>query len=371
MNSAICKMLGIELPILAFSHCRDVVAEVSKAGGMGVFGVARSSPEELEEELSWIDEHVGGKPYGVDILMPTVFDEHAKPTPSGRESLPAAQVEFVRKVLDEAGIPRLPDDQAAEMAARNLDSINLMPGEGLKMLEIAFRHPIKLIVNALGTPPADLIERAHVNDIRIAALAGNAKHAIRHRDAGCDFVIAVGHEAGGHTGQIGSMVLWPQIVDAVAPLPVLGAGGVGRGRQVAAALALGCAGVWCGSIWLNTVQSEVAPEIKRRFTEAQSSDSVWTKAFTGKSCRILRGGYTEAWNRPDAPPTLPAFAQRYLWETEARSRIERSHRSDFALYPVGQLVGDMGEETSVRSIIMGMLDELVESKQRFDELLDF
>ena len=272
-------------------------------------------------------------------------------------------------MLDDAGIPELPVGEVEEIAARNLDSVNLTPEESAVMLDIAFRHPIKLIVNALGSPPRELVDRAHAQGIRIAALAGNAKHALRHRDAGCDFVIAVGNEAGGHTGAVTSMVLWPQVVDAVAPMPVLGAGGVGRGRQLAAALALGCEGVWCGSIWLKTVQSEVTPEIKARMFAAEATDSVWTKALTGKTARMLRSGYTDAWEKPDAPRPLPAFSQRYLWEIEARGRLERARRNDYLIYPVGQLVGDMKEETSVRNVVHDMLNELVEAKERLDDIV--
>jgi NAD(P)H-dependent flavin oxidoreductase YrpB (nitropropane dioxygenase family) len=367
MDSKLCDMFGIEVPIFAFSHCRDVVVEVSKAGGMGVFGVARSSPEHVEEELKWIDDHIDGKPYGVDILMPTKYQ--GKATPGADAVLPDEHVSFVRKMLDAAGVPQLPEHERDEIAKANLESVTLTPEESAVMLEIALKHPIKLIVNALGSPPRELVDRVHKLGIKVAALAGDPKHAIRHRDAGCDFVIAVGHEAGGHTGSTTSMVLWPRVVDAVAPLPVLGGGGVGRGRQLAAALALGCEGVWCGSIWLKTVQSEVTPEIKARMFEAESKDSVWTRCLTGKTARMLRSGYTDAWDAPDAPRPLPAFTQRYLWEVEARGRLERARRNDYLIYPVGQLVGDMKEETSVRNVVQDMLNELVETKERFDRVL--
>jgi NAD(P)H-dependent flavin oxidoreductase YrpB (nitropropane dioxygenase family) len=224
-------------------------------------------------------------------------------------------------------------------------------------------------VNALGSPPKDLVEGAHAKGIKVAAMAGAEKHAIRHRQAGCDFVIAVGTEAGGHTGNITSMVLWPRIVDAVAPLPVLGAGGVGRGRQLAAALALGCEGVWCGSVWLKTVQSEVTPEIKAKMFEARSEDAVLTRSVTGKPCRTLRCTFTDAWDKPGAPPTLPAPLQALLWWGQGRTRVERVRAKEFLTYPVGQLVGDMTEETSVRQVVYGMLEEMLESKERLDKLL--
>ncbi len=367
MKSKLCEMFGIEVPIFAFSHCRDVVVEVSKAGGLGVFGLARESPARLRENLRWIDEHIQGKPYGIDILLPNSVDKSEK---TGADlQIPAKQAEFVQGLLDGAGIPRLSPEEQAESARENLESMNFSHEDSFKMLEIAMEHPIKLIVNGLGSPPASLVERAHAHGIKIAALAGSAKHALKHRDVGCDFVIAVGTEAGGHTGNISSLVLWPSVADAVAPLPVLGGGGVGRGRQLAAALALGCEGVWCGSVWLKTVQSDVLPEVKRRLFEASHEDAVHVKTFTGKPCRVLRGRYTEAWNEIDAPAPLRAPLQRYLWETEARRRIEKARAGEFYVYPVGQIAGDMHEETSVRNVVYEMMNELLEATERLENMV--
>jgi NAD(P)H-dependent flavin oxidoreductase YrpB (nitropropane dioxygenase family) len=165
------------------------------------------------------------------------------------------------------------------------------------------------------------------------------------------------------------MVLWPRIVDAVAPLPVLGGGGVGRGRQVAAALALGCEGVWCGSIWLKTVQSEVPPEIKKKLFAAGENDAMLTKTVTGKQCRTLRNAFSEAYEKPGAPKPLPAPLQNMLWWAHGRTRVERVNAEPFLTYPVGQLVGDMQQETSVREVVQDMLVELAETKERLDAML--
>lgn len=369
MRNRMCEMFGIELPIFAFSHCRDVVVEVSKAGGLGVLGMARMSPQKVREELKWIDDHVDGRPYGIDILMPTTFQEAGESKFAPDRLFPEEQLRFVRRLLDEAGIPPLPVAEAAQIERELVSTFTFTPRESAEMIDIALNHPIKLIVNALGSPPKDLVERAHAKGIKVAAMAGAEKHALKHRQAGCDFVIAVGTEAGGHTGQTTSMVLWPRIVDAVAPMPVLGAGGVGRGRQLAAALALGCEGVWCGSIWLKTVQSEVIPEIKQRFFAAASEDAVLTKSVTGKTCRTLRCAFTDAWEKPGAPETLPAPLQALLWWGQGRTRVERVRAKEWLTYPVGQIVGDMKEESSVRQVVQDMLSELLESKERMDLLL--
>lgn len=261
-KNRLCEMFGIEVPIFAFSHCRDVVVEVSRAGGFGVLGMARMSPTRLREELRWIDDHIDGRPYGIDVLMPTTYSDAGELKFDPERLFPPAHLAFVRGLLDDAGIPPLPAAERDAIVHALLSELSFTPAESMAMVEIAMQHPIRLIVNALGSPPRELVDAAHARGIKVAALAGKPKHALAHKARGCDFVIAVGTEAGGHTGSITSMVLWPSVVDAVAPLPVLGAGGVGRGRQVAAALALGCEGVWCGSVWLPSAQSEVTPEIK-------------------------------------------------------------------------------------------------------------
>jgi len=369
MNNRMCEMFGIEAPIFAFSHCRDVVVEVSKAGGLGVLGAARMAPERLREELRWIDAHIGGRPYGVDVLMPSTYEDFGELKHDPTRLLPGEHLEFVRRLLDDAGIPPLPAAEAERIERELVGSFTFTPKESEQMIEIALEHPIRLIVNALGSPPPHLVERAHARGIKVAAMAGAAKHALRHKAAGCDFVIAVGTEAGGHTGTTTSMVLWPRIVDAVAPLPVLGAGGVGRGRQVAAALALGCEGVWCGSVWLKTVESEVTPEIKERMFAAGPEDAVLTRSVTGKPCRTLRSAFTDAWERPGAPEPLAAPLQGILWWGQGRTRVERVRAREFLTYPVGQIVGDMDAETSVRRVVQDMLAELAEAKERFDALL--
>ncbi len=369
MKSRMCDMFGIELPIFAFSHCRDVVVEVSKAGGMGVLGMARMSPDQVEADLDWIDAHIGGKPYGIDVLMPQRIDDVSDMKYDPDELLPKEHVEFVRNMLDAAGIPELPEDEAAALKREIVKGMNFTPRESLEMVEACMKHPIKLIVNALGSPPKSLVEEAHAKGIKVGALAGKPRHAIKHRDLGCDFVVAVGTEAGGHTGDIASMVLWPSIVDAVAPMPVLGAGGVGRGRHLAAAFVLGCEGVWAGSLWLKTVQSEVTPEIKEKMFEAEASDAILTTTVTGKPCRTLDNAFSRAYEAPGAPKTLPAPAQNYLWWQEGRTRVERVRAKDFLTYPVGQIVGDMAEEISVKEVVYELLNEMLDAKDRLNDML--
>lgn len=369
MKNRLCEMFGIDVPIFAFSHCRDVVVEVSRAGGFGVLGMARMSPARLREELRWIDEHIDGRPYGIDVLMPTTYSDAGALKFDPDRLFPPAHLAFVRGLLDDAGIPPLPTAERDAIVHALLSELSFTPAESMAMVEIAMQHPIRLIVNALGSPPRELVDAAHARGIKVAALAGKPKHALAHKARGCDFVIAVGTEAGGHTGSVTSMVLWPSVVDAVAPLPVLGAGGVGRGRQVAAALALGCEGVWCGSVWLPSAQSEVTPEIKERLLAAEAEDAVQTRCVTGKPCRTLRSAFTEAYARPGAPEPLPAPLQNLLWWAEGRTRVERVRARDFLTYPVGQIVGDLRSTLSVRDIVYGMMNEMLEARDRLDDML--
>jgi len=362
MKSTLCKMLGIEVPIFAFSHCRDVVAEVTKAGGMGVLGVAYKTAEQLDVELQWIDERVGGKPYGVDVLLPSRYEKLGERRVTA-DDLPAEQVSFMRRVLDEAGIPRLPQSEGPAMVQEFLDRINMTREQTEALLEVALRHPIKAVVSALGTPPKETVERLHGLGITVGALAGKTEHALRHKAAGIDFVVAQGMEAGGHTGKVTSMILWPQLIDAVAPLPVLAAGGIGRGRQMAAALALGAEGVWCGSIWLGTRESELTPALKRRFFAAGSEDTVQSRLRSGKPARVLRSKLSDAWERPEAPAFAPMPYQTMLM-VEPHLRVERGNDDQWQYYPVGQLVGDIRAETSCRQVVHDMMNELIEATER-------
>lgn len=368
MKTAICEMLGIDVPIFAFSHCRDVVVEVSKAGGMGVLGVTYISPDQLEAELQWIDDHIGGKPYGVDVVMPNNYQK-LPDEKIGPEDLPQEQVEFMRKLLDEAGIPRLPGDDNDALLREDLARVQMTREQVMELIDIAVTHPIKVVVNALGTPPREMVERLHGRGIKVGSLIGKVEHALNQKEVGVDFVVAQGMEAGGHTGKITSMILWPQIIDAMAPTPVLAAGGIGSGRQMAAAMALGADGVWCGSIWLGTRESEVLPEVKERFWEATAEDAIQSRLRSGKPARVLRSKLSDAWERADAPAFLPMPYQTLMMR-EPHMRVDRARRKEYMYYPVGQVVGAMRAETTCKQVVYDMLNEFVEATQRLGALIE-
>lgn len=371
MRTRITEMFGIDVPLFAFSHCRDVVVEVSKAGGMGVLGALNFTPEQLERELAWIDAHIDGKPYGVDIVMPNRYQkiEHARVDPAMVEAqIPAANTDFMRAMCDAAGIPRLPEPEGREWVREKVASILLTPEESMKLVEVALRHPIKLVVNALGTPPKDLVDELHARGIKVGSLVGKAEHARDQLAVGVDILVAQGCEAGGHTGSITSMILWPQVVDIAGDAPVLAAGGIGSGRQMAAALALGCAGAWTGSIWLGTKQSELEPEMKELLFAARAEDAIQSKALTGKSARLLRSKFIDAWSQPGAPAPLPMPLQT-LSTVEPLLRINRAKARDYMSYPVGQVVGQMTEERDVRQVVQELMEGLVEATERLQHVM--
>jgi NAD(P)H-dependent flavin oxidoreductase YrpB (nitropropane dioxygenase family) len=366
MRTAVTGMFGIDLPIFAFSHCRDVVVEASRAGGMGVLGAAFMTPDELEVSLKWIDEHIDGKPYGIDVVFPGTFaDLNSEPDPD--EILPPEHRQFVRNLIDGANIPPLPLADAAAFVKDHAHKMNMTPRESERALEIALRHPVKFVVGALGVPPKHVIEAVHAKGIKVGALVGSIRHAMKQKAAGTDILVAQGSEGGGHVGKVSSLVLWPQVIDAVSPIPVLAAGGIGNGRQFAAAMALGAAGAWCGSIWLGARESELSSEMKDALFQAISEDAVVSRALTGKPCRILRSAYTDAWDRTDAPRPL-TFPLQSILAGEPLRRAERAHRLDYWTYAIGQIVGDMKSETTVRQIFNDLLNEYVAAVDRVQSL---
>ncbi len=380
MKTAATEMLDIEFPILAFSHCRDVVAAVSKAGGLGVLGAVAHSPKQLEIDLEWIESEVGSRPYGVDLIVPAKYagdDDGGYTLDDIAKLIPAEHREFVDDILARYDVPPLPDNDepgtGRSMGGTNgnapFSAKNAMP-----QLDIALAHKTSFVANALGPPPQFLIDRCKEEGKLIGALAGRPQHAERHQAAGVDLIIAQGSEAGGHTGEIGSMVLIPEIVDAV-DIPVLGAGGIGRGRQMAAAMALGAQGVWCGSVWLTTDEAETHPVVKRKFLEATSADTIRSRSMTGKHARMLKTAWTEEWENEETPAPLGMPLQPIL-TAEAQARINRaahtvgSGAENLAGYFVGQIVGTMNQPKSSASVVMEMVEEFIESVESLARQLE-
>jgi NAD(P)H-dependent flavin oxidoreductase YrpB (nitropropane dioxygenase family) len=374
MRTPVCDLLGIEFPILAFSHCRDVVAAVSRAGGMGVLGAVAFSPERLEVELDWIEEHTGGRPYGVDLLVPATYvgsDEGGLDAPKLADLIPEEHRRFVDDLLDRYGVPPLPEDERLSSGAGLLSWSH----KGAQpLLDVALSRPgIRLIANALGPAPDFMVEAAHARDVPVAGLVGKRVHAERQKTAGVDVIVAQGYEAGGHTGEVATMVLVPEVVDAVGDTPVLAAGGIATGRQIAASMALGAQGVWCGSVWLTTEEAETHPVVKEKFLAATSSDTVRSRASTGKPARQLRSAWTDEWEDPANPKPLPMPLHGMLI-AEAQLRMSRSAASNdgarrLVNYFVGQAVGQMNQVKPAAQVVLDMVEEFIEAAERVGGLV--
>ena len=366
VRTPLCDLLGIEHPIVGFTPSEHVAAAVSRAGGLGVLGCVRfNDPAELDAVLTWMDENTGGRPYGIDVVMPaTVPTEGAAADLD--QLIPDQHRDFVEKTLLDLGVPPLPDDtQAGDGVLGWLHSV------ARKHVEVALAHPAALIANALGSPPPDVIASAHDRGMLVAALAGKAEHARRQVASGVDIVVAQGHEAGGHTGEIGTMVLVPEVVDAVGDQAhVLAAGGIGCGRQIAAALALGAAGAWMGSAWLVTAeyqQLSAAPAVQQALLQATSSDTVRSRIYSGKPARLLKNRWTAAWEQPGAPAPLPMPLQNLL-VSDAHQRLMRSGQPDVVPMPAGQIIGRMNEVRPVADVMAGLVAETSEALDRLGGL---
>ena len=367
MRTALCDVFGIDYPIFAFSHSREVVAAVSRAGGLGVFGALAYPVDRLQEELAWVDEHVDGRPYGVDVVMPASAAGADLSGPDLATQLdamiPEGHRRYVEEVLDRHGVPPLPPD-----APRPRGLLGWTDQGARSQVEVALAHPISLLVSALGPPPEDVVARCRERGIKVAALIGTPDQARKQVAAGVDLIVASGTEAGGHTGEISTLVLVPDVVDAVAPVPVLAAGGVGDGRQLAAVLALGAQGAWTGSIWLTTAESNVAPVVRDKLLGAGSRDTVRSRALTGKPARQLRTPWTDAWDDPAGPGALPMPLQ-FMLTAEAQTRIGVSGNAALAGSPVGQIVSRMDRVRPVSEVIEDLVQGATAAVERLEEQL--
>ena len=354
-----------EYPIFAFSHCRDVVAAVSRAGGMGVLSPPLH-PEELDLELKWLDENVGGKPYGVDTVMPAKYEggdlgDAEELLGKLQGMIPEENRRFLEDLLAEHGVE--PSTESAGKALLGWTDQTARP-----QVEVALRHPIALLANALGPPPADIVEQAHEHGVKVAGLASNARHARKQVDVGVDIIVAQGTEAGGHTGDVATMVLVPEIVDAVGEdTIVLAAGGIGSGRQMAAGMALGADGVWTGSIWLTVDEADTPERALPKLLKATSRDTVRSRAWTGKPARFLKSAWTEAWESEKSPGYLP-MPRQFMLIADALPRIARSGDGELVTFPVGQIVGSMNQIKPAAQVVYDLIEEYVDAVERLNAI---
>jgi NAD(P)H-dependent flavin oxidoreductase YrpB (nitropropane dioxygenase family) len=364
MPFAMTQLVGCEFPLFAFSHCRDVVAAVSRAGGFGVLGGSSFTPEQLEQELAWIDDHVDGKPYGVDILIP-------ENQPVSREAsleelanlIPAQHRDFVRELLAHNDV-EIANEQ---LTVRRRPTT--MPDVGEALMEVAFKHPIRLIANALGIAPPSMIERGKQHGVPVGALVGAKEHALRQVKAGVDILVAQGGEAGGHCGEVSTLVLVPEVIRAIKPVrevPVLAAGGIMTGRQMAGCMAMGAAGVWTGSVWLATTESETSEIFREKMVAATSRDTVRSKARTGKPSRQLRSTWHDAWEGPQTPgalalPMMGMLSQPAFQAIDKAAAAGNPKARELVSYFVGQGVGLVDQVRSATAVVQSFKEEFAEA----------
>jgi NAD(P)H-dependent flavin oxidoreductase YrpB (nitropropane dioxygenase family) len=376
MKSPVCEMLGVEFPLFAFSHCRDVVAAVSRAGGFGVLGATTHSPESIEQELKWIDDHVDGKPYGLDVLIPENTSTSGEKNVTWKDleaRISAEHRAFTRNLLKRYGV-ELTSTAVPDSTPQPFDTTR-----ALEVLEASFRHPIRLIANALGVPPKAMIEMGRRHGVPVAALVGAKEHALRQVAAGVDILVVQGTEAGGHCGEVTTMVLVPEVIQAIKNIrdvPVLAAGGIMTGRQMAACMAMGAAGVWTGSVWLATVESETSEIFREKMIAASSRDAVRSKGRTGKPARQLRSVWTDAWDRdPDSPGALPMPLQSII-SRDAFHSIERAAAAgnagalELVSYFVGQGVGLIDSVKSATSVVQEFKEDFAHAVERMNALVE-
>ena len=385
MESQICELLNIEFPMVAFSHCRDVVVAVSKAGGMGVLGAVGHTPEMLEQDLKWIDEHIDGKPYGVDLLVPNKFEGKGSNMTSEdlRNMIPQEYRDFRADVLKDYDVDGEVlrgggEAKNIELASDSRFGKNLKEDGAQKLLEVAFSHPIKLIANALGVPPKWMLDMGKDNNVKVAALLGAKEHAIKQVQAGVDILVVSGTEGGGHCGSVSTMVLVPEVKRAIqehGDIPILAAGGIATGEQMAGVMAMGADGVWCASVFLPTTEAETSEIIKEKMVNASSSQTVRSRSRTGKHSRQLQSAWTDAWESKDAPEPLPMPLQTMVSEpalaiVNKQAEIGHEGAKELSTYWVGQGIGLVNETITAGQTVQKFKEEFIVAYERVTSLFD-
>jgi nitronate monooxygenase len=362
LHTTLCEMLGIEYPIvlagMGGAAGPTLAAAVSNAGGLGVIGATGYTPDELREMIAKV-RSLTDKPFGIDLLLPSNIAQSG-----GREefatTIPAENRAFVDGLRQRFGVPAVSSQSRATRRPLTADLYK-------EQVQVVLDERVPVFASGLGNP-AFMVPDAHAQGMKVMGLAGNLKHARRVADGGADVVVAQGTEAGGHTGYISTLVLVPQIVDGVAPTPVVAAGGIADGRGLVAALALGAVGVWCGTAFLlsqeayqDAVEMELQSEwyvrtLKEKYRLAEPQDAKVGRWYSGKPMRHLKNPWSDAWEEPGAPAALPMPYQGLLVGDAQRS-ISENRIEDLIYGPVGQAVGLIDQIRPARDIVADMVRE--------------
>jgi len=348
MQTKLCDMLGIEFPIIAFTHCKDVVASVVNAGAFAVLGEAMHTPEEIAADIKWIRSRVGDRPFGIDLVLPA-----SAPGADTLEKLlagiPEEHKKFARHIKEKYDVP----DPKGAQALHQWGGLNQEIARG--QIDVILEERAPVFISGLGSP-AFMLKAAHERGMKVFGLIGKTRQAKREIEAGVDVIIAQGYDAAGHTGPIGTFSIVPEVAAIAGDVPVVAAGGVTTGRHLAAALCLGAAGVWTGTIWLASRESDSDMIIKEKLIAASSDDTVYSRSVSGFPMRVLRCPWTEEWGKPEAPRTLNSPYQMLLSSDYIQGANDH-RRPDLMFEAAGQGVAFVESMKPARQIVFDMVEE--------------
>ncbi len=348
LRTKLCDMLEIEFPIIAFTHCKDVAVSVINSGAFAVLGEAMHTRDEIAADIQWIRERIDGKPFGIDLVLPA-----SVPPSDTLEQLiakiPELQKEFAQQIKEKYDVP----DPKGPIALHQWGGLNQDMARA--QLEVLLDEEVPVICSGLGSP-AFLLDAAHERGIKVFGLIGKTRQAKRQIEAGVDAVIAQGYDAAGHTGAMGTFSIVPEVVSIAGDTPIIAAGGVTTGRHLAAALCLGASGVWTGTLWLASRESDVDMIIKEKLLAASAEDTTYSRSISGMTMRTLKCPWTGEWATPEAPPVLPPPYQMLL-SSDYIQGANDNRRADLMTEAAGQGVGFVTTMKPARQIVFDMVEE--------------
>ncbi len=355
LRTKLCDMLGIEFPIIAFTHCKDVLVAVINAGGFSVLGEAMHSPDEIAADTKWIRDRIDGKPFGIDLVLP------ASVPPAGTldelaAEIPESHRQFAKTIKEKYDVP----DPKGPIALHQWGGLNQAMARA--QLDVLLEERVPVICSGLGNP-AFILETAHERGIKVFGLVGKTRQAKREVEAGVDAIIAQGYDAAGHTGSMGTFSIVPEVVSIAGDTPVIAAGGVTTGQHLAAALCLGASGVWTGTLWLASRESDEDMIIKEKLIAATAEDTDYSRSISGMPMRTLKCVWTEEWSKPEAPAPLATPYQMLLSADYIQASNDHK-REDLMTEAAGQGVAFVTAMKPARQIVIDLVEEALDTFDR-------